>query len=44
MMRLYDSIINEFRQMLEPYRMSCTARDVASDGFVWESREGQVLL
>lgn len=44
MMRLYDSVISEFRQMLEPYEMSCTARDVASDGFVWESREGQVLL
>lgn len=44
MMRLYDSVISEFRQMLEPYRMSCTARDVATDDFDWESREGQVLL
>lgn len=44
MMRLYDPVISEFRQMLEPYRMSCTARDVASDCFAWESREGQVLL
>lgn len=43
-MRLYDSVISEFRQMLEPYRMSCTARDVAQDCFAWESREGQVLL
>lgn len=44
MMRLYDSVVSEFRQMLEPYRMSCTARDVAPDSFFWESREGQVLL
>lgn len=44
MMRLYDPVISEFRKMLEPYRMSCTVRDVAPDGFVWESREGQVLL
>lgn len=43
-MRLYDSVISEFRQMLEPYRMSCTARDVVLDDFSWESREGQVLL
>lgn len=43
-MRLYDSVISEFRQMLEPYRMSCTARNVAPDCFAWESREGQVLL
>lgn len=44
MMQLYDPVISEFRQMLEPYRMSCTARDVALDDFSWESREGQVLL
>lgn len=44
MMRLYDPVISEFRQMLEPYKVSCTARDVTPDCFVWESREGQVLL
>lgn len=44
MMRLYDHLISEFRQMLEPYRVYCTVRDVASDCYAWESREGQVLL
>lgn len=44
MMRLYDHIVSEFRQMLEPYRVHCTARDVTPDCFAWESREGQVLL
>lgn len=43
-MQLYDAVIREFHQILEPCRAHCTVRDVASDSFVWENLEGQLLL